>query len=134
MPQPRGQPRRAPARRTKAAVRWLARRLTSLFGITPRVRQSLVALALNSVTSLVAGAVLGSITGTLEQFPGLLVLVPAAIGLRGNIFSTFGNRISTAIHTGEFDLSLRSDSVLRQNIDASMVLTLFMSVPLTAMA
>jgi len=134
MPQPRGQPRRAPARRTKAAVRWLARRLTSLFGITPRVRQSLVALALNSVTSLVAGAVLGSITGTLEQFPGLLVLVPAAIGLRGNIFSTFGNRISTAIHTGEFDLSLRSDSVLRQNIDASMVLTLFMSVVVTAMA
>lgn len=115
-------------------VRWLWRRIRNLFGIGPRARQSLVALGLNSATSLVAGAVLGSITGTLEEFPGLLVMIPAAIGLRGNIFSTFGNRISTAIHTGEFDLSLRSTSVLRQNVDASMVLTLFMSVMLAAMA
>ena len=64
------------------------------------VRQSFVALALNSSTSLVAGAFLGAITGTLQDYPGLLVLVPAAIGLRGNIFGAFGNRISTTIHTG----------------------------------
>lgn len=119
---------------TARVVRWLWRRIRSLFGVGPRARQSLIALALNSTTSLVAGAVLGSITGTLEQFPGLLVLVPAAIGLRGNIFSTFGSRMSTAIHTGEFELSLRPASVLRQNVDASLVLTLSMSVVLTVMA
>src|SRR5262245_65671533 len=61
-------------------------------------RQSLVALFLNSTTSFVAGAFLGAITGTLAKYPGLLVLVPAAIGLRGNIFGSFGNRLSTSIH------------------------------------
>ncbi|HUP87576.1 MAG TPA: magnesium transporter [Acidimicrobiales bacterium] len=94
------------------------------------VRQSLVALGLNSSSSLVAGAFLGSITGTFQRFPGLLVLVPAAIGLRGNIFGTFGSRISTTIHSGTFRLSTRRDTVLGQNVLAAGILTLAMSVML----
>jgi mgtE-like transporter len=97
-------------------------------------RQGLVALGLNSTTSLVAGAVLGSITDTFGRFPGLLVLVPAAIGLRGNIFGSFGNRVSTAIHTGTFRLSSRRDSVLGQNVLAAVVLTVSMSLALAVVA
>src|SRR5688500_15377063 len=80
--------------------------------VGPDARQALVALGLNSSTSLLAGAVLGSLTGTFERYPGLLVLVPAAIGLRGNIFGSLGNRISTSIHAGEFRLTARAGSVL----------------------
>ncbi len=98
------------------------------------VRQSLVALGLNSSTSLVAGAFLGSITGTFDRYPGLLVLVPAAIGLRGNIFGSFGNRISTTIHSGTFRLSTRRDTVLGQNVLAASILTLGMSVVLALLA
>jgi mgtE-like transporter len=97
------------------------------------VRQSLVALGLNSTSSLVAGAFLGSITGTFERFPGLLVLVPAAIGLRGNIFGTFGSRISTTIHSGTFRLSTRRDTVLGQNVLAAGILTLAMSLLLAVL-
>lgn len=97
-------------------------------------RQSLVALALNSSTSLVAGAFLGSITGTLERYPGLLVLVPPAIGLRGNIFGSFGNRISTSIHTGSFRWSLRREAVLGQNVLASTMLTMGISLALALIA
>lgn len=97
-------------------------------------RQSLVALVLNSSTSLVAGAVLGAITGTFEQFPGLLVLVPAAIGLRGNVFSALGNRLSTAIHTGIFRFSLRPGTLMGQNVAASLILTLAMSMALAGVA
>jgi mgtE-like transporter len=97
-------------------------------------RQSLVALSLNSTTSLVAGAFLGAITGTLERYPGLLVLVPAAIGLRGNIFGAFGNRISTSIHAGTFRWSLRREAVLGQNVLASMLLTMAMSLALAVVA
>jgi cation transporter-like permease len=80
-----------------------ARRLVAILGPDlSAAGQSLVALALNSSTSLVAGAVLGSITGTFEQLPGLLFLVPSAIGLRGNVFSALGSRLSTAIHSGQF--------------------------------
>jgi mgtE-like transporter len=98
------------------------------------VRQGLVALVLNSSTSLVAGAFLGAITGTLARYPGLLVLVPAAIGLRGNIFGSFGNRLSTAIHAGTFRWSLRREAPLGQNVLASMLLTMGISLALAVVA
>ena len=94
----------------------------------PDARQALVSLTLNSSTSLLAGAFLGSITGTLGDHPGLLVLVPAAIGMRGNIFGSFGNRVSTTIHAGTFTLSTRRDTVLGQNVLAAGILTLGISL------
>jgi mgtE-like transporter len=97
-------------------------------------RQSFVALALNSSTSLVAGAFLGAFTDTFERYPGLLILVPAAIGLRGNIFGSFGNRLSTAIHAGTFRWSMRREAVLGQNVLGSMVLTMAMSLALAVVA
>jgi mgtE-like transporter len=97
-------------------------------------RQGLVALALNSSTSLVAGAVLGSLTATFERRPGLLVLVPAAIGLRGNVFGSLGNRVSTSIHAGELQLRLRATTVLGQNVLAATALTLGMSLVLVVVA
>lgn len=95
-------------------------------------RQGLVALALNSSTSVVAGGVLGSLTATFERHPGLLLLVPAAIGLRGNVFGSLGNRVSTAIHAGEVQLRVRRSTLLGQNVLAAGALTLGMSVALVA--
>ena len=112
-----------------------AARLRALLGPDAAgVRQSFVALGLNSSTSLVAGAFLGAITGTFQRHPGLLVLVPAAIGLRGNIFGSFGNRISTSIHSGTYRWSLRREAVLGQNVLASMVLTMGISLALAVVA
>ncbi|MEY2469826.1 MAG: mgtE-like transporter [Actinomycetota bacterium] len=98
------------------------------------VGQSLIALALNSSTSLVAGAMLGAITGTFERLPGLLILVPPAIGLRGNVFSALGNRLSTAIHSGQFRPTLRRGTVLGDNVVASLLLTLGLSLTLAVVA
>jgi mgtE-like transporter len=100
----------------------------------PDARQGLVALVLNSSTSLVAGAVLGSLTSTFERRPGLLVLVPAAIGLRGNVFGSLGNRVSTSIHAGDLQLRLRRTTPLGQNVLAAAALTLGMSVVLVLLA
>ena len=97
-------------------------------------RQGLVALGLNSSTSLVAGAILGSLTATFVARPGLLVLVPAAIGLRGNVFGSLGNRVSTAIHAGELQLRVRRSTVLGQNVLAAGALTLGMSLVLVLVA
>jgi mgtE-like transporter len=49
------------------------------------IRHGLTALVVASAGNLVAGVALGSLTGTLEMLPGLMVLLPAAIGMRGNI-------------------------------------------------
>ncbi len=130
-----GRPRRpAPSRRRRPRLR-LVDRLRSLLGPSGDVvRQSLVSLTLNSSTSLVAGAVLGSITDTFQRLPGLLVMVPAAIGLRGNVFSALGNRLSTAIHLGNFRLSVRRQTLMGQNVAASLVLTLALSLVLAVVA
>lgn len=113
----------------------LGRRLVDLLGPTgDAARQSLVALVFNSSTSLVAGALLGAIVTTFEQLPGLLVMVPAAIGLRGNIFGALGNRVSTAIHTGTFRISARREAVLTQNVLASLSLTVMLSFLLALIA
>src|SRR4051794_8385526 len=94
----------------------------------PDARQGLVALVLNSSTSLLAGAILGSLTSTFQRRPGLLVLVPAAIGLRGNVFGSLGNRVSTSIHAGEFQLRVRRSTILGQNVLAASALTMAISL------
>jgi mgtE-like transporter len=98
------------------------------------LRQALAALLVSSGGDLLAGLTLGAITGTLEQLPGLLVLVPAAIGMRGNIFGALGSRFGTAIHTGTFRLSRRQDTVVGQNVVAAIALTLFTSAALAVLA
>ena len=113
----------------------LARRLIELLGPTGgAARQSLVALGFNSLTSFLAGAMLVGFEGTWRRLAPMLILVPAAIGLRGNVFSTLGNRLSTSIHTGTFRVSFRPDSVLGQNLLASFSLTAVMSVVLALFA
>jgi mgtE-like transporter len=47
-----------------------------------------------------AGALFGHSTETLDILPGLIVLVPALIGLRGNINTTMGSRLGSAVHMG----------------------------------
>lgn len=122
-------PRRARARRGALV------RLRERVGRDRRAyAQSLVALVINSSTSLVAGLVLGAITGTLEEIPGLLVMIPAAIGLRGNIFSAFGNRLSTASHLGTLRFTTNPRSLLGQNVIATLVLTLALSSAFAVLA
>ncbi len=97
-------------------------------------RQGLAALLVSSGGDLLAGLTLGAITGTLADLPGLLVLVPAAIGMRGNVFGALGSRLGTSIHAGTFSVSRRSDTVVGQNIIASMALSLSISFALAILA
>lgn len=105
----------------KRRVREFVSRNKSVF------RLGLAALTISSLADLLAGITLGYMTGTLELLPGLIVLIPAAIGMRGNIFGAVGSRLGTALHIGTFELSLKRGSVLRQNLQSSLLLTMFMS-------
>lgn len=98
------------------------------------LRQAFAALLVSSAGDLLAGLTLGAITGTLEALPGLLVLVPAAIGMRGNIFGALGSRLGTSIHAGTFRLSPRRDTLVGQNVFASISLTLGVSGALAVLA
>ncbi len=92
------------------------------------VRAGFVALSISTATGLLAGLTLGALTGTLERLPGLLVLVPAAVGMRGNVFGALGSRLGTSIHTGTFRLSRRTDTLVGQNLVAAIVLSVALSL------
>ncbi len=98
------------------------------------LRLAFSALLVSCFGDLLAGLTLGAITGTLADLPGLLVLVPAAIGMRGNIFGALGSRLGTAIHTGTFRVTARRDTLVGQNIAAAILLTLFTSGALAVLA
>ena len=93
-----------------------------------------MALFVSSFGDLLAGLTLGAMTGTLKDLPGLLVLVPAAIGMRGNVFGALGSRLGTTIHTGTFRLSRRADTVVGQNVLAAIALSLSVSLALAVAA
>jgi mgtE-like transporter len=98
------------------------------------VRAGFIALLISSFGDLVAGVTLGKLTNTLEMLPGLFVLIPAAIGMRGNVFGALGSRLGTLIHTGTFRVSRRLDTPVGQNIAAAMTLSLSISLALALLA
>lgn len=92
------------------------------------IKEGLIALLICAVGDLMAGIILGKMTFFLETFPGLLVIIPGAIGMRGNIFGSFASRLSTNLHIGIISPNFELSEQLNYNIFASFVLTLILSL------
>lgn len=92
------------------------------------LRRGLVAVLLTSVTGMVAGVILMEAEEMLVRLPGLLLLVPAAIAMRGNIYGAFASRLSTALHVGEYDAEMRRHSFMGRQVEATTLLTISTSV------
>jgi len=63
-------------------------------------REALPALAASAVGGLFAGAVLGGMRADLAEVSGLLVLVPALLATRGNVYGSLGARLASGLHQG----------------------------------
>jgi mgtE-like transporter len=88
-------------------------------------RQSILSKVLKEATPLLlltivggvfAGSVLGKMQNVLVIIPGIFVLVPAILGLRGNVGVAFGSRLSTLLHLGLMKPSVKLTSLLLNNI------------------
>jgi mgtE-like transporter len=88
------------------------------------VRAGFVALLISSGGDLVTGVTFAVISNSLNLLPGLVVLVPAAIGMRGNVFGGLGSRLGTMIHTGTFRVSARLDTEVGQNMSGAILSSL----------
>ena len=101
-----------------------ARRLWAYWRAEQRtLRQGLVALGLSTLAGFVAGLTLAHITGTLQELPGLIVLIPAAVGMKGTIFGAIGARLGTANVAGLLEPTLRPGTVLQRNVYVAVVTT-----------
>ena len=92
------------------------------------IKESFIALFICAIGDLIAGLILGKMTFFLEAFPGLLVIIPGAIGMRGNIFGSFASRLSTNLHIGILSPKFEFSEQLNYNIFSSFVLTLVLSL------
>lgn len=84
-------------------------------------REGLPALSASVVGGLIAGVVLGGMRAELRAVPGLLVLVPALLATRGNVYGSLGARIATALHQGLVEPRLRTDDDRLQRAVAAAI-------------
>jgi mgtE-like transporter len=86
-------------------------------------RESIGILAVSLLGGLFAGAVLGSepMREAFRQYPGLLLLLPAFLATRGNVYGAFGARLSSGLHQGLIEPDLAYDERLVNAVVASFV-------------
>ena len=98
----------------------------------PTLVMGLLALIIAGTADLFAGFFMVTMEDYLVMIPGMIVLIYAAIGMRGNIFGAMGSRLGTAMHVGTFHMNFKKGGVLRSNIEAALALTLIMSILMAA--
>ena len=94
------------------------------------LKQSFGAIFLSIITDVLAGLFLGKLEETLLLLPGLIVLIPGAMSMRGNIFGALGSRLSSALHMKRIDDFDLKSKYIRNNIYSSITLTIFTSIAL----
>ena len=92
------------------------------------IKQSLFALLICAFGDLFAGIILSNMTFFLKAWPGLLTIIPGAIGMRGNIFGAFGSRLGTNLNLGILSPKFEKSKILYQNILSSIILTMLLSL------
>ena len=86
-------------------------------------RGSIGVLTVSLAGGLFAGSVLGvdSMAEAFTAYPGLLLLLPAFLATRGNVYGALGARISTGLHQGLIKPRLERDSRLINAVVASFI-------------
>lgn len=91
-------------------------------------REGLPALAASVVGGLLAGVVLSGMRAELRAVPGLLVLVPALLATRGNVYGSLGARVATGLHQGLVEPRVRgADPRLRRAVAGALATGLVVS-------
>jgi mgtE-like transporter len=88
----------------------------------------LAALLISAAVSSIAGIYLGTSSELLAIIPGLMILLPPSIGMRGNISGVLASRLSSSMHLGEFEIGFSEGSILADNLGASFVLTVLIAL------
>jgi len=92
------------------------------------LKQSLPLLVVCGLGGILAGNTLGAMVTVIRDIPGLIVVIPAVIAMRGNISTALGSRLGSAYHLGIIDAENLLNDELKQNLLGSIMLSLIMSI------
>ncbi|MGB4282271.1 MAG: magnesium transporter, partial [Methanosarcina thermophila] len=104
--------------------------LSEYASVSSIVREALPFELIATVGGVIAGIIFSGMTAELEMIPGLLVIYPGVLGLRGNISSTLGSRLGSAIHLGLITDLDRRNPELMNNIYGSLILSVIIAIVL----
>ncbi len=89
--------------------------------------QGLTAQVISLTIDVFAGLGLAFMRGSLEELPGMLIMVPAFLEMRGNIGGTLASRLGSALHMGIIEPKIKFSRELNQNLLGSFILNIIES-------
>jgi len=98
------------------------------------MRQALPVLLFAALIQIGAGSFLGSMVDDFTFLPGLMVMVPPLLALRGNISGGLASRLGTALHGGVIKPRFSWGPELKTNVLSSVFLTFLMSLSVGVLA
>jgi mgtE-like transporter len=87
------------------------------------LRQGWIALSITALGNIPTGIAFAAFGGRLRELPGLIILLPGAIGMRGAIFGALSSRLSTSLNAGLLRFTRDRNGVLMQNVAAATLQT-----------
>ncbi len=94
------------------------------------MKESLAAIIISIATDFLTGFLLGSFNHFFLLLPGLMILVPASISMRGNVFASLGSRLGTAFHLGSIEKFSIEENEVSKNIYSTIYITAVMALVL----
>ncbi len=84
--------------------------------------------------AVVAGIILAAMVDKLYLVPGLFILLPGFLEMRGSISGSLASRLSSGLFLGALKPKIKNTKVLKGNVIASVVLVLVTSIILGIVA
>jgi mgtE-like transporter len=97
-------------------------------------REILTSEIISVTGGLAAGTMLAFFTDKLYLIPGLLILLPGFLEMRGNISGSLSARLSSGLLLGALNPKMKNEKVLWGNVLASFTLVLIVSFILGSVA
>lgn len=99
------------------------------------VIQGLSILIICAIIEILAGDVLGRMEEKLTvTLPGLILIIPPLLDLRGNVNGALASRLGTALHTGILEPKFSMSDELKINVASSLILSLIASATIGVIA
>ncbi|AGB05236.1 cation transporter [Aciduliprofundum sp. MAR08-339] len=89
------------------------------------IRESFIALLMALIADSFAGMLLNRSIGVFNAIPGLLMILPALLDMRGNVYGAQISRLSSKLHLGE--ISGMKDKKVKINIISAIALAFTVS-------
>ncbi len=98
------------------------------------LKEGIPAEILSLTGGIFAGLGLAAMRNLLQQVPGLIVMIPAFLGMRGDIASSLASRLGTALHSGIVRPEYEYSEEIKNNIIGTFALSIMEAILIGVLA